>query len=134
MLQESAARVAGLEKDLRAATDRQITAAAQHEARLSEVVSPLMEQISTLERAVADRRAERDAAYDRLREAKSEKEALIQQLGHILLDVRNRGAGSAHAADLEGLRQEVQALRNSTSWKVTAPLRGVSRLLGRKRR
>jgi hypothetical protein len=33
--------------------------------------------------------------------------------------------------DLAGLRAETAALRSSTSWKVTRPLRGASRLLGK---
>lgn len=38
-----------------------------------------------------------------------------------------------HQAQIEaaGLRAEVAALRASTSWKLTRPLRGVSRLLGK---
>ena len=91
------------------------------------------EDLQFLQTAVADRTAERDAAYDRLREAKSEKAALIQQMGQILIDGPENRIASAYQGELEGLRQEVRAVRNSTSWKATAPLRAVSRLFRRGR-
>ena len=85
----------------------------------------------SLKTAVADRTAERDAAYDRLREARAEKEGLIQQMGAILIDGPAQRGANLTESDMAKLHEEIEALRRSTSWKVTAPLRGVGRILGR---
>jgi hypothetical protein len=72
-----------------------------------------------LERVKADRNQLR-AEYDR---ANGERAALVERLQRLENDSDNLSAA------LEASRFEVQALRTSMSWRVTAPLRAVYRLV-----
>jgi hypothetical protein len=126
-------QIAGLGSAYEAA-ERQVRLAEDRSVDLDAALRAIADDREQLQRAVADRAAERDAAYDRLREARAEKEALISQMGVILLNPQSQPAPAANSSELEALRNHVAAMRNSTSWKVSAPLRVVSRLLGRGRK
>ncbi len=86
-----------------------------------------------LERAARDRTAERDAAYDRLRESREENKALIVDFGSMLNQQRD-GPREGVQHELHMLRKEVATLKSSTSWKVSAPVRLLGRMLGRGKR
>jgi hypothetical protein len=103
-----------------------------HDEELRVLRTGSAEERRILQIAAADRAAERDAAYDRLREAKSEKEALIQQMGRLLLATPGEQNAAITEGAVQGLREEVAALRRSTSWRVTAPLRAIARMFGRR--
>jgi chromosome segregation ATPase len=123
--------------ELRAAyavVENEVRVAEAHRDELDTAYRRITDDREQLRVAVADRTAERNAAYDRLREAKAESAALIQQIGNILLDVQSQGALVVSESELDALRQHVAAIRKSTSWKVTAPLRGIARLFGRGRK
>ncbi len=101
------------------------------EARLSslEVLRAEQEgQITSLNQAVA----ERESQIAGLNQAVAERESQIASLNQVLavrdevvkgLDVKLEQGNREN----EGLRFEVRALRDSTSWKVTAPIRWCSR-------
>jgi hypothetical protein len=79
-----------------------------------------------------DWRAERRRLQRRLVDTEFQRlaaEARAAAAERALADSQARLHQAEH--DVAALRAEAHALRSSTSWKVTRPLRGASRLLGR---
>jgi chromosome segregation ATPase len=99
---------------------------------VAETESRYAEEREVLQRTARDRTAERDAAYDRLREARDENKALIADFGALVSQQR-----PAPSADLQHelamARNEVTQMKSSTSWKVSWPIRVLGRALGRGR-
>jgi FkbM family methyltransferase len=88
----------------------------------------LREQIAVLEVQLQDARSERDAATDALRPAQEQVESLRRELA----EERARADQEQARADDAELR--TRELTESTSWRVTAPLRRVSSATSRGKR
>ena len=67
--------------------------------------------------------------FDGLRRMMTERDATLDALNEELRQVRSRLEDSI--LERERLAAEMAAFRASSSWKLTAPLRALARLLGR---
>jgi hypothetical protein len=85
-------------------------------------------EVALLRKELADIRRECEQAHRRLGEARGDVERVHGQL-NLLLQERDRLAVRAH--ELEQLQQQHDALLNSTSWRITAPVRAVARIAKR---
>jgi hypothetical protein len=81
-----------------------------------------------LRRQLADVRREFEQAHRHLGEARADVERVHGQLNYMLQE-RDRLMVRAH--ELEQLQQQHDALLNSTSWRITAPIRAVARIAKR---
>jgi hypothetical protein len=81
-----------------------------------------------LRKELADVRGELEQAHRHLGEARADVERVHGQLNHMLQE-RDRLTVRAH--ELEQLQQQHDALLNSTSWRITAPIRAVARIVKR---
>ena len=125
----------GLKSEI--ATQRLIVGRMRDESELATSLSELAQaEISELRRTLGDTRAERDSSQKRLREndlnqqqARASIQALQseidQQSRRIAALTEDATIRERHAANLE---QQVVALRQSSSWRATAPLRTIGRL------
>ena len=81
-----------------------------------------------LRKELADIRREFEQAHRHLGEARADVERVHGRLNHMLQE-RDRLTLRAH--ELEQLQQQHDALLNSTSWRITAPIRAVARIVKR---
>ena len=85
-------------------------------------------EVDLLRKELADVRRELEQAHRHLGEARADVERVHGQLTHMLQE-RDRLTVRAH--ELEQLQQQHAALLNSTSWRITAPIRAVARIAKR---
>ncbi len=119
---------------------------AERERQLSEAEGRAADANARLDRSLAEHAAElaqmrefasgldrmRDALseeFDGLRRMMAERDATLDALNEELRQVRSRLEDSM--LERERLAAEMAAFRASSSWKLTAPLRALARLLGR---
>ncbi|MFD2273639.1 hypothetical protein ACFS07_28330 [Undibacterium arcticum] len=112
-------RIAGLDQAI-AERDGQI-------ASLNHAVAERGGQIASLNQAIA----ERDGQIAGLKQATSERDGQVASLNKAELE--RDGQLVLLSQTVAGRDQEIAALRNSTSWRITKPLRFVSGLLRGKR-
>ena len=146
-LAASEARTDKLKEEINAALRQQIQLAEQLERRSAELHKKSRE-VERLERALADKGRQMGEQEQKLQQAQEE----VSRLESVLRETRNeldetrkaarqdeqeriarltwmRGELEHALAQGEARLQEVHALRNSTSWKITAPIRRIKRAL-----
>ena len=105
--------------------------------KLSDEFSRASTDIDELQREAAALRSSRDAleldnnhVVEKLNALRSERQLLLRDIGAVI-DATPTSSPQLDA-ELAEARSEIRALRRSTSWRLTAPLRGVARMLGRR--
>ena len=106
-------------KLVRIQADRNSTA--ETNRRLQQVEADLSAQVSEINRKLDATESKLDAAESRLSSTEKEREDLIKKRVSV-------------EKEAEQLRQDLHATRNSTSWKVTKPIRVLSNRIGSKSR
>ena len=145
-------QVAGLnnvlaERDAKAtALDLALSERNKELAALQQALTEREGQIASLNQAVAERDAkiisvdqvlsERNSQLSAVQQALAEREAKIAALDQTLTERDRELSGRRDAlieqnAHITGLRSTISALRTSTSWRITASLRFVKRMVGR---
>ena len=124
----------------------EVTARAAKISVLNQRLAEREAKVAALDRTLAERDLElsglrdaltaRDTSIAVLNQMLAEREAKIAALDQMLTErdcelSGRRDALTEQNAHIVGLRSTISALRASTSWRITAPLRFVKRLLGR---
>ena len=96
----------------------------KHVAMLQQAVAERDKHVATLKQAVA----ERDKHVATLKQAVAERDGQIAKLCHAVAEQERKIARLNKAvAERDQSRRKLQAIRRSTSWRLTAPLRFIKR-------